>query len=127
MALFRPFDAVIIILLCGLTFGSFVLFKGTSGARADVYLENEKVASFELNNPDRIKEIDSQIGKIKIRVGNGSIQVLESPCNQNICILRGAIQETHEHITCLPARMTISLIGKASEKNPFSSVDAVAY
>ena len=124
---FRPFDSVIILLVCMATIGSFIQLKGKSGSKAEIYLETKKIASFELNGPKRIKEIDSRIGKIKIQVGEGSIRVLKSPCNQKICILQGAIQETHEHIICLPARMYISIINLKSKENPFDAVDAFSY
>ena len=124
---FRPFDSVLVILICGLTIASFFLLKGTSGSRAEIYLESHKIASFELNGSERFKEIDSRIGTIQIRVGEGTIQVLESPCSQKICILQGAIRETHEHIICLPARMVISIINQKSGETSTDAVDAFSY
>ncbi len=127
MRFFRPLDTMVILLICATTVVSFMQFKGQGGSRAEIYLENRKTASFDLKGPKRIKEIGSRIGKIRIEVGNNAIRVLDSPCNQKICILQGEIKETHEHIICLPARMSISIASDKPGNNPFDAVDAFSY
>lgn len=102
-------------------------FKGKGGSSAEVFLENRKIASFDLSGSLRTKTIDSRIGAITLEVGQSSIRVLQSPCNQKICLLQGAIKETHEHIICLPARMYITIVSENTTQNPFDAVDAFSY
>lgn len=88
-------------------------------------MESEKVASFRLAGKEKTVFIETRIGKVELKVGKGSIQVLSSPCDHKICILQGAIQHTHEHIICLPARMYISITH--GDDNPFDQIDAISY
>ena len=127
MVLHRPLDFLLIFIILVATGLGFYYFKGAVGNKAEIHLGSKRIARFDLQGDERIKQIDTRIGKIRIRVGNGSIQVLSSPCDQKICILQGAIQNTHEHIICLPAQMYISVVTNENAHNPFDTIDAISY
>lgn len=127
MRFFRPFDALVIALISAITLISFIQFKGKGGSRADVFLESRKTASFDLKGEHHLKKIETRIGTITLEIGQNSIKVLDSPCNQKICLLQGEIKETHEHIICLPARMYITIVSDKMNQNPFGTVDAFSY
>lgn len=127
MALFRPFDTIIIGALLVAAVASFGLLKGETGARAEVFLGSHKVAQFNLRHALSFKSIDTRIGKIKLEYGDGGIRVVESPCNQKICILQGVITKTHEHIICLPANMSVSIVNEAQPDTSFDAIDAISY
>ncbi len=127
MKLIRPLDCLIILIVLVIGIAAVFLFRGTTGAKAEVYVNKRKTAVFSLSGPESIKEIDTQIGKIRLEIGNGSIRVLQSPCNQRICILQGAIHHTHENIICLPARMVISITGPEDADNPYNQIDAISH
>ncbi len=127
LVFFRPLDTIIFLVILSGAVYTFINFEGSAGVKAEVFLESEKIASFDLAGSDRFREIETMIGNVNIRTGNGSVQVDSSPCNHKLCMLRGAIAETHEHIICLPARMTITIKGKNSSNSPYSSIDAFSY
>jgi hypothetical protein len=127
VTLIRPLDTILAILILIASGLAIYFFQGVSGNKAEVYLGSTKVATFDLNSDDRIKEIETRIGTVRLRVGNGSIQVLSSPCDQKICILQGAITHTDEHIICLPARMFISVSDRNQSETLFDQIDAISY
>ncbi len=127
VTLIRPLDSIIIVFILISTGLAFYLLKGNTGSKAEIHLGSKRIARFELQGDDRIKLIDTRIGQIKVRVGNGSIQVLSSPCDQKICILQGAIHNTHEHIVCLPAQMYISIVNSENADNLFDDIDAISH
>jgi|APSaa5957512622_1039677.scaffolds.fasta_scaffold220942_1 hypothetical protein len=98
MAFFRPFDFFLVLILVGIIVSSVLLFKGSPGSRAEIYVSNQKIAYFNLSGEERYKEIPHKIGTSLIKYGQGSIQVIRSPCPQKICVLQGAIKLTHERI-----------------------------
>lgn len=127
MKLIRPLDYFIIFIVLVMATAAVFLFKGTTGARAEIYVNKRKAAVFSLSGPETVKEINTRIGKIQLLVGNDHIKVLKSPCKQKICMLQGAIQHTHENIICLPAQMVISIVGPEDPENPFNQIDAISH
>ncbi len=127
MTLYRPFDFLLLLLVFIATGLAFYYFKGDVGNSAEIHLGSKRVARFNLQGEESIKHIDTRIGRVRIRVGSGSIQVLSSPCNHKICILQGAVHNTHEHVICLPAQMYISVVNTANADNPFDTIDAISY
>lgn len=127
MTLFRPLDLIIVILV--LVFGTAAVFRfqGGKGARAEVYVDNRKAAVFSLEGPETVKAIRTRIGRVELRVGNGTIRVVRSPCKQKICILQGEIAHTHERIICVPARMVIRVVEPENADSSEQPIDAVSY
>ncbi len=126
MKLYRPFDLVIVavtVCICGF---AFLQFRGAAGSFAEVYVEGRKAATFRLEVPDREKRIETPIGVVHIRYGNGSIRVTQSPCLQKICILQGAARHTHDRIICLPAHLHIRLFNP-EETDAQNGIDAITY
>ncbi len=127
MKLIRPFDFVIGALIIIFAIMALVVFQGTEGGRAEVYVNKRKAAVFSLSGPERSKEIQTRIGKMQLLVGQGSIRVLTSHCSQKICILQGAIQYTHESIICLPSQVYIKIVKSNDSENPYQRIDAISY
>ena len=126
MKLFHPFDfAVAAVLICISGF-ALLHFRGDAGSFAEVYVDEKKAATFNLNVPEQTKTVETPIGAVHIRYGNGSIRVAQSPCPQKICILQGAIRHTHDQIVCVPARLTIRIF-RSKKTNADGSIDAITY
>ncbi len=126
MIFFRRLDALIVIALTAAAMGAYFLIDKETGSHAEVYINNRKAAAFNIEGPVQLKEVDSRIGKIKLKIGEGAIQVVESPCTHKICILQGAIKETNEHIICVPAQLHITVVNNNSKKTN-EQIDAISY
>lgn len=127
MKLIRPLDIIIVLLLLSAGTVSFFLIRGEQGARAEVYVDNRRVAVFSLSGPEQLKEIPTRIGNVQLAVGGGAIRVVKSPCTQKICVLQGRIRHTHEKIVCLPAQLVVTIVDPDKTEPAHGDVDAVSY
>jgi len=123
---FRPFDLFLLALVILGASVAYSLMDEEPGAIAEVYVSNQKAASFIISGETQQKEIQTRIGKIRIEYGQGAIRVVHSPCNQKICMLQGAIRHTHEHIICLPAQMQI-ILTRSTQPSDSEAIDAISH
>ena len=122
MTLLRPLDIVLLVIITMAAAGSFFLMEKKAGSQAEIYVDNRKAASFNLDGPVQLKDITTKIGNVRVKYGDGSAQVTRSPCPQKICIRQGAISHIHENIICLPAQLQIVIV---NEKNSLKSADGI--
>ena len=127
MTLIRPLDIVVMVLIAAAAAGSFFLMKKEAGSLAEVYVDNRKSASFNLDGPDQLKEITTKIGKVGIKYGSGSVQVTQSPCPQKICIRQGAISHIYQNIICLPANLQIVITDESNSLQSANGIDGISY
>jgi hypothetical protein len=90
-------------------------------------VNNSKTASFNLDGPVELKDITTKIGKVRVKYGNGSVQVTQSPCIQKICIHQGAISHIYENIICLPAQLQIVIIDENNSLKSADGLDVISY
>jgi hypothetical protein len=127
MTLLRPLDIIVIIIVIAAAAGSFFLMEKKAGSKAEVYVDNRKTASFNLNGPVQSKDITTKIGNVRVKYGDGSVQVSRSPCPQKICIRQGAISHIHENIICLPAQLQIVIVNETGSLKSAGSIDAISH
>jgi hypothetical protein len=56
-------------------------------------------------------EIDGPIGTSHIRVEDGGVRFVSSPCRDKICIAGGLITESGQWVACLPNRIFVRVEG----------------
>ena len=127
MTLIRPLDIIILIIITVAAAGSFFLMGKEAGSQAEIYVNNRKTASFNLDGPVELKDITTKIGKVRVKYGNGSVQVTQSPCIQKICIHQGAISHIYENIICLPAQLQIVIIDENNSLKSADGLDVISY
>jgi hypothetical protein len=127
MTLIRPLDIIILIIITVAAAGSFFLMGKEAGSQAEIYVNNSKTASFILDGPVELKDITTKIGKVRVKYGNGSVQVTQSPCIQKICIHQGAISHIYENIICLPAQLQIVIIDENNSLKSADGLDVISY
>lgn len=127
MTLIRPLDIVVLVLITAAAAGSIFLMKKEAGSRAEIYVNNRKTASFNLDGPDQLKDIPTKIGGVRVRYGNGSVQVTQSPCPQKICIRQGAISNIYQNIICLPANLQVVISDDTNSLKPADGIDGLSY
>lgn len=127
MTLIRPLDIILLVLIAAAAAGSFFLMGKEVGSQAEIYVNNRKTAGFNLDGPAQFKDITTKIGKVRVKYGDGSIQVTQSPCIQKICIHQGAISHIYENITCLPAQLQIVITDETNSLKSADGVDAISY
>ena len=127
MTLIRSLDIILLVIITAAAAGSFSLMEKEAGSQAEIYVNNRKTASFNLDGPVELKDITTKIGKVRVKYGNGSVQVTRSPCPQKICIKQGAISHIYENIICLPAHFQIVIIDETNSLKTADGIDAITY
>lgn len=127
MTLIRPLDIILLVTITAAAAGSFFLIGKKAGSRAEIYVNNRKAASFNLNGPVQYKDIMTKIGNVRVKYGNGSVQVTRSPCPQKICIRQGAISRIYENIICLPAQLQVVVVNETNSLKSADGMDAISY
>jgi len=71
---------------------------------------------------DRVIDVEGPLGITKVSISDEAVRILDSPCPQKLCILKGAITATGHWNACLPNRVFLSIEGPRDTKG--DSVDA---
>ena len=98
---------IILTVVGGLCF-SIAALPRQEGATVNIYREGRLVARYPLSK-NRDVTIDGAIGKLVLRIANGSARVVEASCKEKICISVGAIRRPSQEIVCVPNRVMITV------------------
>ncbi len=60
---------------------------------------------------DRVIDVEGPLGITKVSIADEAVRVLDSPCPQKLCILKGAITAAGHWNVCLPNRVFLSIEG----------------
>jgi len=71
---------------------------------------------------DREIRVDGRAGPSILKVENGRVRFVSSPCRNKVCVHGGWLSHTGDAAACLPNRVSISLSGNAGE-----GLDAVSF
>ncbi len=66
--------------------------------------------------------VKSREGHLTVEIKNGKVRVINSTCNDKLCIKEGWISRSGESIVCLPNRISISITGQNDQP-----VDSITY
>jgi hypothetical protein len=66
--------------------------------------------------------VPGPLGDTVVRIHDGSVRVLDSPCPEKICVATGAVSRPGQTIACLPNRVLVVIRGQAREE-----VDAFSF
>lgn len=88
----------------------FQSFSKKDNLKAVVYVEDILVLEIPLEETKEYT-IQGKVSEVKIRTSLNSICVIDSGCEDKICVHQGEIHRSHQTITCLPNRVYIKIIG----------------
>lgn len=107
-ALFRPWDALVLVLVLALVAAAlYMVFAPSKGNTAEIFLDGEKMRSIRLDQ-DQVIPLEHMM----IHVENGELWVEDADCPDKICEKTGRISKKGQSIVCLPNRVVIKIIGK---------------
>lgn len=106
-------DIILIIALVLIAGVSLIIFFSCS-SKNDLYLEiyfmDEQVLKVSLDK-DNEYEIEGEISTLKIKVSNEDVWVIQSDCEDQICVHQGHINRAGQTITCLPNKVYLKIVG----------------
>jgi len=71
---------------------------------------------------DKVIDIEGPLGITRVSIADEAVRVLDSPCPQKLCILKGTIAAAGQWNACLPNQVFLSIEGPRGAKG--DSVDA---
>lgn len=108
-AFFKKKDVVLILIIAFFCLAGIFLMANTSkGTTATIFIDGKELKTVPLNVPAIIR----QDGFV-IEVKNNSIGVIESDCNNKLCVKTGFISKQSQTIVCVPNKLVIQINGKS--------------
>ena len=118
---FAWLDVLIILsVVAGLCY-SIAALPGQNGATTtvNVFREGHLIARYPIA-VDRDAVIDGAIGKLVLRIQNGTARIVEATCPGKICIATGAIRLPSQEIVCVPNRVMVTVSSSHSDYDAFT-------
>jgi hypothetical protein len=116
---FAWLDVMIILTVVGGLCFSIAALPRQEGATVNIFREGRLIARYPLSK-NRDVTIDGAVGKLVLRIANGSARVVEASCKEKICISVGAIRRPSQEIVCVPNRVMITVSSSTSEFDAFT-------
>ncbi|MGL5313562.1 MAG: NusG domain II-containing protein [Peptostreptococcaceae bacterium] len=128
MKIFKKLDFVIIAGLIVISFTPhFILAKTLNKNHTSTYASIKVSGDFYKNIPlsnsdgEQTFLIETPHGNNTVIVNNGSIQIIEADCHDDLCVKQGIISKVGQNIICLPHELVIEIKGD----NDSSSDDVI--
>lgn len=105
-------DFVLLIFALAVLAGVFTTFWQNDGHGAEVIVlvEGKRWARLDLFQ-DQVIHVPGALGKSHIRVFDGQVRFIDSPCPNKICVHTGWLSQGGENATCLPNRVSLQILG----------------
>ena len=115
-------DAILVavLLVLGGALALFLFVTRQAGGYVSVQMDGEVVMELPLSEDARIVLGEGEHTNILV-IENGTAQMVEASCPDQICVNQGAVQYAGESIVCLPHRLVVTVEG-----GQMNDVDATA-
>ncbi len=119
----KLFDYIALTVAVSLTIFSF--FSAVSGKSdsLEVVIEVDGESWIYPLDSSINQTITGSIGEIVLIIEDEKVYILESDCNEKICVQSGTIEKQGQWLACLPNRFFVTIRGKKEE----GVIDAAAY
>ncbi len=120
--LVKPFDILIIVLLCVVLVAiSIMVYSGDEGL-AMVEIKTAETRHLYPLDEDRQLTVSGPLGDTVIEIKNRQVRILASPCRGKLCIQKGALENNGDWSACLPNRVYVTI-----EKNAEEGLDGLSH
>jgi len=113
---------IVIILAIGIFYGNILINSDYNEKYIEIYIDDELIYSNLFN--DKLEEeiiIDNEYGYNLMIIKNGVVDMIESDCPDQVCVISKKISNPGESIVCLPHKLIIQIIGQEED-----GVDAIS-
>ncbi len=104
-------DIVLFIILVaigiGLSVASFMLQSG--GSKVVIAVDGKVYGTYSLNKEQTI-EIEQNGHYNRVEIKDGHVQMMESSCDNQVCVMQGPISTHYIPIVCLPNKVVVEVL-----------------
>lgn len=113
------FLLILVVILCAVSF-VVSLKTGTSGNQVEIQVDGEVYGIYSLTQDQEIPiEIDGYVTNI-LKIENGTADMIEADCPDQLCVHQRAISKANETIVCLPHKVVVQVI--SDTESEFDSI-----
>lgn len=89
---------------------------------AEVYVDGEFYASYELNDIKNTKvvRVETEYGSNTLELSNYGVRVTDASCKDKVDVRAGEITKSNQMIICIPNRFSVQLTGDSSDVDKVS-------
>ena len=98
---------ILLLLGIGLSVASFSLQSG--GANVVIAVDGKVYGTYSLNK-DQTIEIEQNGHYNRVEIKDGHVQMMESSCDNQICVMQGPISTHYIPIVCLPNKVVVEVL-----------------
>ncbi|QRN86340.1 NusG domain II-containing protein [Clostridia bacterium] len=105
-------DLGLILLILVVALSLFVWQQRQPDNASQVRVSIDGTTSYLLNlSQDQVQSYDTMFGSITVEIKDGQVRVLQSSCDEQICVHQGFIHEPGASIVCIPNRTIVECLG----------------
>lgn len=82
-----------------------------TGSRLVVF-RGDEVAYVGPLNQDRLLDIAGPLGDTRVKIANGEVRILTSPCPRKLCLSFGEVRKSGDLLACVPNRVVVRIEGQ---------------
>lgn len=113
------FLLILVVILCVVSF-VVSLKTGRSGSQVEIQVDGEVYGIYSLAQDQEIPiEIDGQVTNL-LKIENGTADMIEADCPDQLCVHQRAISKANETIVCLPHKVVVQVI--SDTESEFDSI-----
>lgn len=103
------FDIIIIVI--ALAIAGFFLLKGSGNTASTITVEcNGDTYRYSLDTDQSIT-LEGAIGPTQLEIKDHKVAIIESPCQNQICVQTGWISRPNSFIACIPGKVLVTIDG----------------
>jgi len=112
-----PGDKILVVLILALGIISLIALNHVRQPGESVIIEvnGQVVQQLDLNTSQEVT-VNGSIGKIVIKIDQGTARVIHSDCPEKICVKTGKIHRVGEMIVCVPNKVVVKINGKRNNQ-----------
>ncbi len=105
-------DVVVLVFALAILTGVFATYwrNESHGAEVVVLVEGKRWARLNLFQNQEL-HTPGLLGNSHIRVFDGQVRFIDSPCPNKLCVHTGWLSQGGENATCLPNRVSLQILG----------------
>lgn len=100
---------VIAVLILVVLYASFWT-RSTYGNQAAILIAGKHWRNIDLYE-NRVIKVKGKLGISELEVKDGKIRFMSSPCDTQLCVHRGWIQQSGEIVACVPNTVSVRILG----------------